>query len=123
MNPLPRYIIIALAVLLVFSGLSNVLLAKKWMGARDARVVAEKERDDARGAATACSDATEALRELADKRHAEAQGDIQAAEAVAKDANARADWWRKQKPKYPADDCRSAADLTDEWIKTRRKAP
>ena len=58
----------ALALALALSLAGNALLAKAWLGARDARQAVALERDSARADASACSDATEDLRTLADKR-------------------------------------------------------
>lgn len=66
----------ALQTLLVVLGLSvagNAAFGWAWIDAREKAVTSTLQRDDAHAAATACSDATEDLREMADKRGAEAK--------------------------------------------------
>jgi hypothetical protein len=79
LNPLT----LGLAVALVASSAANVAIGWTWVGTRDRLAVAAIERDNARAAATACSDATEVLRTLADQRALEAKTSQVQARAVA----------------------------------------
>lgn len=112
-------IVQVLAVALALSMAGNAALGWAWLGARDQVAVATTERDDARAAASACSDATEALRELADKRGAEAKH----AQAVAREAAGRREGRAQQILSTPAavpgDDCGSARVRVDGWLKGR----
>ena len=120
MSDLSKWVIVGLGILLALSALTNIGLAKAYMKARDARTQAIADRDSARGAATACSDATEALRELADKRKADGAKRVKAAEAEALAAEGRAQFLLQKRPSVPTDDCRSAAAQMDDWLSTRR---
>ena len=79
-----------LAYLLAASIAANAVLGWAWIGARDARTVAEQHRDQARADATAASDAVEALDELAKKRASAARPVQAAARAAAVAAQQRA---------------------------------
>ena len=61
-----------LAALLAASVLTNVGLGRAWLAARDGAATAITQRDTARADASACSDATDDLRDLADRRRAAA---------------------------------------------------
>lgn len=63
----------ALAALLAASVLVNIGLGRAWLAARDDATTAIGQRDTARADASACSDATDDLRTLADQRAIEAQ--------------------------------------------------
>ena len=78
------------AFLLAASITLNALLGWAWIDARDARTVAEQQRDQARADATAASDAVEALDDLAKKRAAVAKPVQAAARAAAVAAQQRA---------------------------------
>ena len=111
-----------LQALLVALGLSvagNAALGWAWIGAREKAVTSTLQRDDARAAASACSDATEDLRELADKRAMEAKK----AQAVARQAAGRREVRAQQilgtPPALPGDDCGSARVRVNEWLKGR----
>ena len=79
-----------LAYLLAASIAANAVLGWAWIDARDARTVAEQQRDQARADATAASDAVEALDDLAKKRAAVAKPVQAAARAAAVAAQQRA---------------------------------
>ncbi|MBT2299294.1 hypothetical protein J7E70_02350 [Variovorax paradoxus] len=119
MNPFSKYIVIGLAILLGLSALTNIGLTKAYLKARDAKTQALADRDSARAAATACSDATEALAEQATRRYAEAQGRRKDAEMRALLAEGRAQQLLQTQPSVPGDDCRSAAAQMDTWLSTR----
>lgn len=101
---------------------ANAGLSWLWLDARDERAVAQEQRDQARHAASECSDATEALRELADKRAVEAKAAISKAKAQADAAARRADRLLSTPATRPGDDCGSARDRVDAWL-TRPSAP
>ncbi len=107
------------AWVLALSVAGNAALGWAWLGARDGAAIATVERDDARAAASACSDATEALRELADKRGAE----VKKAQAVARaDASGRqqaAHTILSTPPAVPGDACASAQVRIDGWLRGR----
>lgn len=112
MNP---YILIILAASLV----ANAALGWAYLGQRDATTVATGERDRARADASACSDAAEDLRDLADKRRAAAAPARAAAATAAQGLNARADYTLGLQPKVPGDLCASMQALGDEWLQGR----
>ena len=82
----------------------------------DIATTAEQQRDKARSDATACSDATQDLRELADKRAKAAAPARAAAASAAQGLQARADYTLRLQPKNPADMCASMQALGDEWL-------
>lgn len=77
------------------------------------------QRDEARADASACSDATDDLRDLADKRKAEAETARAAAKTVYVTRSKRADAILSKPASVPGDDCRSAADRAAAWLATR----
>lgn len=116
----------ALIYALIASAVLNVGLAWGWLHARDNTVQARQqvtvvtsERDAARLTAQECSEATDALRKLADERAKEAD----AARAQARKASAtrakRADAILATPPAVPGDDCASARVRVDQWVKGR----
>lgn len=114
MNPL-----ILCGVALAISVACNAAVGWLWLGARDARAVAETQRDEARGGATACSDATEALRTLADRQAAEGRAAVAGAQASAALASKRADRILSRPPTQPGNDCASAQDRVTDWLTSR----
>lgn len=119
--PFASPLLTALGLALLISLAGNAVLGWVYLGARDERVEAIGARDQARAAATACSDATEALRELADKRAAEGK----AAAAVARrKANAHEQLAQQilaTPASTPGDDCKSAQDRAGAWLRGRAK--
>ena len=107
------------AWLLTFSIAGNAALGWVWLDARDAVATTIVERDSARAAASACSDATEALRELADKRAEEAKRAQAAARLVAGGRERRAQQILSTPAAVPGDDCGSARVRVDDWLKGR----
>lgn len=112
---------------LIASAALNLALGWGWLNARDNTVKARQqvtvitgERDAARLTAQECSEATDALRKLADQRAKEAD----AARAQARKASAsrakRADAILAAPPAVPGDDCTSARVRVDQWLKGRR---
>lgn len=108
-----------LGIALAISMGLNAIGGWAYLGQRDATVTAEGERDQARSAATACSDATEDLRTLADKRAKEAAKARADAAAKAKDRDALADAILNTPASSP-DDCKAAADRAQAWLKGRK---
>lgn len=111
---------------LATSVLLNAGLAWGWLHARDNTVKARQqvtvvtgERDAARLTAQECSEATDALKKLADQRAKEADAARAQARKAAAGRNARADAILSAPPAVPGDDCASARVRVDQWIKGR----
>ena len=81
----------------------------------------EQQRDGARAVASACSDAVEDLRNVADKRAAEAKAARAEAAAKARGHNKKADSILATPAAVPGDDCRSAQVRVSEWLKGRAR--
>ena len=96
-----------------------MFVGRAYLATRDAATTAEHQRDQARSDATACSDATQDLRELADKRAKAAAPPRAAAASVAQGLQARPDYTLRLRPKDPADMCASMQALGDEWLQGR----
>jgi hypothetical protein len=109
----------ALAALLAASVLVNIGLGRAWLAARDDAATAIGQRDTARADASACSDATDDLRALADQRAIEAQAARAEAAAQARTHQQKADAILATPPAVPGDDCRSAQLRVDNWLKGR----
>lgn len=108
--------------LLVALGLSvagNAALGWAWVGAREKSATTLVERDNARSAASACSDATEDLRDLADKRGAEAKRALAAARTAATGRQQTANAILSTPPAVPGDACASAQVRVDGWLRGR----
>lgn len=109
----------AVGLALALSLAANGALGAAWLHARDAATRTTAERDSARADASACSDAAQDLRDLADERAKRTQS------AQARAANHR----RQQEelahlilltpPAVPGDVCASAQARVDEWMKKR----
>ena len=110
-NPLLAALAISLA--------DNGVLGWAWLDQRDDTTAAISQRDQARRDATACSDATEALRDQANKRRTAAAPARAAASAAAQGINQRADRTLGLQPKMPGDMCASMQALGDEWLQGR----
>ncbi|AGU51517.1 hypothetical protein VAPA_1c44440 [Variovorax paradoxus B4] len=111
-----------LQTLLLALGLSvagNAALGWAWVGAREKAATTVVERDSARSAASACSDATEDLRDLADKRGAEAKKAQAAARNAATGRQQAAHTILSTPPAVPGDACASARVRVDTWLKGR----
>lgn len=109
------------AVILLLSLAANAALGWVYLGQRDDLAKATEQRDTARGDALSCSDATEALRELAAKRAAAAAPARAAAATVARTHQQRADHTLGLQPSKPADLCASMQALGDEWLQGRAR--
>jgi len=114
MNPL-----LILGVALAISMAGNAGLTYAYLGQRDETTAAQGERDQARSAATACSDATQDLRDLADQRAKEATKARQDAAAKARSREELADAILNT-PASDADDCKAAAQRATAWLKGRK---
>jgi hypothetical protein len=108
-------VLLALALSLAPKG----VLGWPWLGQRDDTAAAIDQRDQARSDATACSDATEALREQASKRRTAAAPARAAASAAAQGLDQRADRTLGLQPKVQGDMCASMQALGDEWLQGR----
>lgn len=109
----------ALALALALSLAGNALLAKAWLGARDARQAVALERDSARADASACSAAVESLQKFAMQRLKDATTARKAAEEQARKHAQRADKTLGKAPAVPGDMCASMQVLGDGWLKER----
>lgn len=105
----------------------NLLLGLAWLSARDEAATAaaelvgmQQQRDGARQAAQACSDATEALGAAAAQRAAEAAPARAAAAGQAAAHNARADYTLSRQP-AAGDNCAALQALGADWLKGRAK--
>lgn len=120
MNP----ILIGLALSIAANG----LLGWAYLGQRDEATAVRKDlsamqtqRDGARQAASACSDAVDDLRTLAEQRAGEAKAARAEAAARARGHAQRADQILTTPPAVPGDDCRSAQVRVADWLKGRTK--
>ena len=111
----------ALALALALSVAGNVALGRAWLSVRDDLATATVQRDQARADASACSDAAEALRVLADKRATAAAPARAAAAIVARTLTKRADATLASAPAVLGDMCASMQALGDDWINGRAK--
>lgn len=111
----PTTIILAVSIAL------NALMFWATTDAMESTAKAIAERDRARADATACSDATDALRLLADKRKTEADKASAAAKRAAASYEQRADAILARPASVPGDDCRSATDRAEAWLAGRKQ--
>lgn len=108
------------AYVLLVSLALNALLGWDDLRQRAAVATVAAERDAAAGAATACSDATEQLRILADKSLKDGAAARGKARTLAEQLAARADGELGRAPAVPGDVCASAAQENREWLTKRR---
>ena len=115
-------------IILAFSVLANAALGWAYLGQRDKTTKAsadltnmQQQRDGARGAASACSDAVEALQEQAAQRAAAAAPARAAAAKAAQQSDRRADYTLSLKPRNVGDACASTQALADDWLRGRAK--
>jgi hypothetical protein len=99
----------------------NAALGWAWIGAREKAATSVLQRDDARAAASACSDATDDLRDLADKRSAEAKKAQVAARAAATGRQQAAQTIMSTPAAVPGNACASAQVRIDEWLRGREQ--
>ena len=92
----------------------NIALGVAYLNERDASATAKSR-------AVACSDATAALKKLADKHKREATTARVAAARSASTHNKRADAMLARQPKDPDDSCASIQAMGDDWLKGRGK--
>ena len=111
----------SLVLTLAMSVAGNVALGRAWLSVRDDLATAIVQRDTARADATACSDATDDLRELADKRAVAATPARAAAATTARTLNRRADTTLASAQAVPGDMCASLQALGDDWLQLRAK--
>lgn len=111
----------ALALALTLSVAGNVAVGRAWLSVRDDLATAIVQRDTARTDAAACSDATDDLRALADKRQIAAAPARAAAATVARTLTKRADATLASAPAVPGDMFASMQALGDDWLQSRAK--
>lgn len=109
------------AVILLLSLAANAALAWTYLAQRDDLTKATEQRDTARVDALACSDATEALRELAAKRQEAAAPARAAAAKAARIHHQRADHTLGLQPSNLADLCASMQVMGDKWLAGRQQ--
>lgn len=121
-------LIAALAIALLLSLIGHIWQGRTYLKLRDAVALASadvkqkgEDLSQAQAMASACSDATDDLRELADKRKLEAKGAREQANAVAVEHEKRADAILAKPDPVPGDSCASAQLLVDDWIAERVK--
>ena len=107
------------AWVLTLSLAGNAALGWAWVGARERAAASIVQRDDARAAASACSDATEDLRDLADKRGTEAKKAQALARTTANGHQQAAHTIMSTPPAVPGDACASAQARIDGWLRAR----
>lgn len=117
---------IASVVVALLSLLGNAGQAWLYLGLRDELTLAkaatgarEKERDTAQQEASACSDAVDDLRTLADQRAREAATARATAATQAHAAAQRADAILAAPAAVPGNDCASAKVRVDRWLQGR----
>lgn len=98
---------------------ANAGLGWAWIHAREKVITAVLQRDEARAATSACSDATETLRELAEKRGAEAKKAQAVARDVASGRQKTAQTVLSTPAAVPGDACASAQVRVDAWLRGR----
>lgn len=108
------------AIVLAISLLANAGMTYVYLGARDDVTAAEKDRDQAKGAAQTCSDSVDQLQLLARDNAAKSRKAIAAAAARATTADQRADEELATPATVPGNDCRSAQDRAGKWLRTRQ---
>ena len=115
-------------IILALSMLANAALGWAYLGQRDTATQVrtdlahmEQQRDGARGAASACTDAVQALQEQAAQRTAAAAPVRAAAAKAAQQSDRRADYTLSLKPRHVGDSCASTQALADEWLRGRGK--
>lgn len=115
-------------IIILLSLAANAVLGWAYLGQRDDTTQARAElkdmqgqRDGARGAASACSDSIDDLRELADQRGRDAAQARTAAAGKAQGHNQRADEILATPAPVPGDVCASAQARVDDWLKGRSK--
>lgn len=108
-----------MAVILAISLLANAGLGYAYLDARDDVAAGEVKLSEARADATACSDATEALRTIADKREVENKALRKQAADRATALNQEADAILSTSASDP-DDCKAATQRLDRWLKARK---
>ncbi|UBB15404.1 hypothetical protein [Comamonas odontotermitis] len=111
MNPVHIVLLVSLAL--------NGLLGWAYLGKRDDFTRATTSLNSVRTDLNACSDATEDLRELANRRAADAKKLRADAAAKAKPLERRADYTLSLQPRDPLNACSSMQHLGDEWLKGR----
>jgi len=104
----------------------NAGLGWAYFGQRDKATAArgevtamQRQRDDARDVASACSDAVDDLRTLADRRKQEGEAARARAAAQARTHQQRADEILAAPSAVPGDACRSAQHRIDSWLQGR----
>lgn len=121
-------LIAALAVALLISLLGHIWQGHTYLKLRDAVTLAGadvkqkgEELSQAQAMVNACSDATDDLRELADKRELEAKGAREQANTAATEHEKKADAILAKPDPVPGNSCASAQLLVDDWLVERAK--
>ena len=112
MNPLLWVLAISLA--------ANVGLGWVYLDARDDVVAAQKDTQAAKDAADTCSTAVDQLQIKAAANAKKFAKDLKAAQARADTGDKKADEILATPATVPGDDCKSAQDRVDTWLKGRQ---
>ncbi|WP_234196299.1 hypothetical protein [Pseudacidovorax sp. NFM-22] len=108
-----------LGLALALSVAANGALGAAWLHARDAATRTTGERDSARADASACSDAAQDLRDLADGRERRAKTAQANAAELRRGKEVLAQIILSTPPAVPGDACASAQARVDAWVKGR----
>jgi hypothetical protein len=127
MIPIPAFLtgplIWCLGIALALSLGANSVLTWAYLGQRDDKVAAAKDRDQARADATACSKGVEEMVDKREKRFAAAAPARAAAQVKAETLTKQADQVLATPATVQGDECKSAADRVDAWWAARGKTP
>lgn len=128
MTGITSKLLTAAVLALLVSLLGNVLLARAYLGQRDAATVERAsvaemthQRDGAHDLAAACSDAVDDLRELADRRKKEGEAARVSAAVQARKHEQRADEILAAPRALAGDVCANAQHRVDSWLQGRAK--
>lgn len=118
----PKLIIVA-ASAAVFATLAGVVaFQRSQIDKKNAEIVAlQLSLKQSQDAAQICSDSVADLRKQSDEREKKGLDAIEAAKANALKAKSKADKILSTPPSVPGNDCQSASDRVNEWLKDRSK--
>lgn len=117
MNP-----IMLLGAALALSMLGNALLWHSRDSALERAATAESAHARTVADAKACTDGVRAIRQAEERRRAEVEAKVKAAESRARSAERRAQVTMQARPAVPGDACASAVALSRQKLQERRKA-
>lgn len=115
------YLIGGIAIAFTISLAGNAWLYDQVQDANAAAAQATQRETDARTAADICSASVDRLQEVADARAAAAAPVIAAAKDAEVQAGASAQVVMMTPPSTPDNDCKSATDMAEKWLKGRKR--